>query len=72
MHGSSEDTYNALIAIGPNPDIEAASTAIGNKSWTHINCAGCCEYVDVAVQIGDYEPKQYCRMCIAEAAASLP
>ena len=72
VSGASEDKYNALIALGPNPDITDVVAVIGNEAWTHINCDGCSEYVDTAIQIGEYDPKSYCRVCITEAAASLP
>lgn len=49
----AEDTYNRLVALGDNPVIGAVADIIGNKSWSHLSCAACDEYVNTAVQIGE-------------------
>ena len=62
------DIYNQLCALGTNPSIDAVAEVIGNKSWTHIFCAGCTEYVTVAIELGNYDDtRQYCCDCINRA-----
>jgi hypothetical protein len=67
---SSDDnfqTYRKLRALGDDPSIGEVAKIIGNQSWSHISCAGCPNYVDIAVSIGNYEPRSYCFTCIREA-----
>lgn len=71
VSGSSKDVYDRLIALGENPDIEKVADIIGNKSWSFIHCDGCGENVRRAVSMGEYEPKNYCETCIAEATIIL-
>ena len=66
-YGSSEKKYKTLVDLGPTPDIDAVSSIIGNKSWSYLSCDGCNQYVQTAVSLGEYEPKVYCAVCIAEA-----
>jgi hypothetical protein len=68
---SSEQVYNDLCALGENPDIDKVAEIIGNKSWTHISCDGCPDYVERAISIGEHEPKAYCPTCLREAYAVL-
>lgn len=72
-HGPSKDVYDKLCALGPNPAIDKVAEAIGNKSWSYISCAGCPEYVERAVRIGqDYGTGHvFCATCIQEAHAVL-
>lgn len=62
-----EEVYQRLVALGDNPPIDKVAEIIGNKSWSYISCAGCPEYVERAVAIGEYEPKAYCAICVTEA-----
>ena len=62
-----EQIYRKLVALGDNPPIDKVAEIIGNKSWSYISCAGCPEYVERAVAIGEYEPKAYCAICVTEA-----
>jgi len=71
VSGSSKDTYDRLVALGENPSIADAAKVIGNKSWTYISCNGCNDDVERAVQIGEYEGKTFCQVCVREAAAAL-
>ena len=68
--GSSEDTYKNLLACNDlRHEIDAA---IGNKSWTHLLCDGCNEYVDRAVSISDGDNSTYlCENCLKTALAMI-
>lgn len=66
--GPGNVEYEKLLALGSNPDIAAVAEIIGNKGWSYITCDGCAENVEIAVAIGEYETKSYCRTCITEAA----
>jgi hypothetical protein len=68
--GNPKIIYEKLCALGPAPEVEAAANAIGNKSWSYLSCDGCNDYVLRAVEIGEYEPKIYCKTCIDEASAA--
>jgi hypothetical protein len=70
VKGSSEDVYNKLCALGEVPDVAAVATAIGNKSWSHLTCAGCDDHVTRAIKIrGEYDDGVLlCRACVTEAA----
>ncbi len=65
--GKRHDQWKELDALGDNADIEKVVDIIGNKSWSHVSCDGCSEYVVKAVEIGQYEAKVYCEVCIREA-----
>ena len=69
--GDSELVYNNLCDLGLNPDIKAVADIIGNQSWSYITCDGCSDSVEIAVMLGEYEAKKYCRVCINEAASVL-
>lgn len=47
--GDSKIVHEKLCALGRNPDIAAVDALIGNKSWTHLTCNGCGDYVLRAV-----------------------
>lgn len=69
--GSPEDTYNALCALGPLPDPDAAAKLIGNQSWTHPTCSSCSRSVLVAAEFGDSETTKLCADCLREGDAML-
>ena len=71
IHSSGADIYERLVALGDKPRPDAVAEIIGNKSWSHISCAGCQAEVERAVSIGEYESRAYCPTCIAEAAEIL-
>jgi len=62
-----EEKYQALLALGEQPSLEAVNGIIGSRSWTHLTCDGCSDYVVLAVALGDLEPKTYCSTCLEEA-----
>lgn len=66
-----KNIYEALCALGPNPDIAAVARATGNQSWSYLFCDGCHEYVDRAVEIGEYDPKLLCASCLRGAAQAM-
>jgi hypothetical protein len=68
---TSQQVHDALCELGENPPINKVAEIIGNKAWSYISCDGCPEYVEKAVAIGEYEPKAYCRTCLAEAFAAM-
>lgn len=69
VSGSSKETYEKLCGLGTNPTIEAVDAIISNKSWTHLSCDGCSEYVLAAIELGEYETHTFCFTCIREAMA---
>lgn len=68
-YGDSEVVYNKLCDLGPSPPIMKVVEIIGNKSWTHLTCAGCNEYTDVAAQVG--EDLLICEDCAHDAHTAL-
>lgn len=72
-HGGDdrEAKYKRLCELGSDPDIAKVAEIIGNKSWSYITCDGCGDEGPRAVQIGQYEPKTYCRICLTEALTVL-
>jgi hypothetical protein len=69
--GNSGAIYDKLCALGPKPSAQEVADVIGNKSWSFVACDGCTEYIERAAEIGEYEPKAYCEMCLREALQSL-
>jgi hypothetical protein len=66
--------YHALLKLGASPSPDAVDEAIGNTSWTGIDCDACGKRVERAVMVGqepDYESctATICGDCLAEAAA---
>ena len=70
-HGDAHKIYDRLCDLGPNPNIEKVAEVLGNKSWSHINCGSCGEYVSRVVALGEYDPKMYCPECITKAYEAL-
>lgn len=69
---TSEDIYNNLVALGPEPSPEDVTAVIGNDSWVSIQCNACDNYVDSAVTVGedlDYGSRTavLCKNCLMEA-----
>jgi hypothetical protein len=62
-----EKIYNKLSLLSPDANAETISNTIGNKSWTHLTCESCQDYISVAIGIGEYDKKFYCPTCISEA-----
>ena len=72
-HARMEETYERLLRL----DLETCSAedvnaAIGNNSWTHIDCDGCGQDVGAAVTVGqepDYESSTatLCKSCLLAA-----
>ena len=74
VSGSAEKVYDKLCALGHNPDIEKVAEIIGNKSWSHLTCIGCGEYVVKAVSFGeDYDSRAVllCEPCVNDAAQAM-
>jgi hypothetical protein len=74
VNGPAKNKYDALCALGPNPDIDKVAEIIGNKSWTHLTCNACNDYVVRAVSFGaDYSDREIllCSDCIGQAAMVL-
>jgi hypothetical protein len=74
VDGPAEKKYDKLCALGPNPDIAKVVKVIGNKSWTHLTCNACNDYVVRAVSFGaDYSDREIllCSDCIGQAAMVL-
>ena len=70
--GDKEATYDALLALGANPDPDAVDKAIGNKHWTSCHCDECGKDVEAVIEVGqepDYESStaQLCLTCIYDA-----
>lgn len=73
-NGHAEEIYDALCALGENPDPRAVAEIIGNKSWSFITCQGCNEQVERAVRLGDGHSVGapiLCRACCFEGALAL-
>lgn len=70
----SEETYNTLCALGPNPDIEKVSEAIGNKSWSHLSCGSCGDYAVRTLDFGS-EHSDYgivlCEPCLRDGLSAI-
>ena len=64
-------TYQKLEKLGDKPSPEDVAKAIGNSSWTRINCSECGESVDSAVVLGtiDYDSEYVyaCKNCLTKA-----
>lgn len=69
--GNSGVIYSKLCELGQNPTPQQVADIIGNKSWSFVCCDGCSEYIEKAVEIGEYEPKAYCETCLREALQAL-
>lgn len=70
--GQSEDIYNMLCDLGPNPEPVAVDAIIGNDSWTHPSCTCCGRRIDKAVMIGDKEDNFIlCEPCLEAALIEL-
>lgn len=72
--GGSEEIYNTLCALGPNPDIDAVAKVIGNQGWAHISCSGCGTHVARAVSFGrDYSDDEIlmCQICLQEGLRAI-
>jgi hypothetical protein len=72
---TSTDTLKALDALDLKTcSAEAVNEAIGNPSWTVLNCDECDENVPMVLRIGD-EPghdarwRDLCSACVARAVA---
>lgn len=71
------DTYNELLALGPNPSPNDIDETIGNDSWTSVpRCSECSSRPDCVVEIGeepDYESSTawMCRKCLRAAIEEL-
>ena len=70
-NGDTHKIYDRLCDLGPNPNFERVAEVLGNKTWSHISCENCREYVSRAVALGEYEPKMYCAECITKAYEAL-
>jgi hypothetical protein len=68
---TAKQIHSELCKLGPSPSLDDVANVIGNKSWGHITCDGCNDQVEVVAAIGDYEAKQYCKVCLQEAIAAL-
>lgn len=66
--GGHHDTTRKLAAMPLTATPNELAAVIGNKSWTHLSCAGCRDYADVAVQVGDSDGALLCLDCISEMA----
>lgn len=67
-----ETIYNRLVALGPNPNADDVDNAIGNGSWTWLQCNECGSAVEECVQVGqepDYDSAtaQICIKCMKKA-----
>lgn len=72
--GTGKDIHEKLCALGANPDPDAVAEVIGNKSWAHLQCSGCGQYVRRAVDFTrDYanQPLLLCADCVTQASAAL-
>jgi hypothetical protein len=72
--GGGEKTYNALCALGQNPDIGKVAEVIGNRSWSYLSCSGCGDYVERAADFGsDYSDTQIllCEACLKDGLAAI-
>lgn len=68
----AQKTYEALLALGDCPEVEAVDAVVGNKSWTHIFCDGCATYqretVHFTAGTGDID---ICRLCLVSGLGAL-
>jgi hypothetical protein len=74
VNGPAKNKYDALCALGPNPDIDKVAEIIGNKSWSYLSCSGCNDYVASAVSFGsDYSESEIllCAACVEDAGRAL-
>lgn len=63
--------HEQLVPLGEDPPIDKVAEITGNKSWSYISCDGCRDYVERAVDLGEFEPKSYCATCIAGASQAI-
>ena len=73
VSGPSETIYEKLCALGEGPDVDKIAEIIGNKSWGHLTCSGCNEYVKRAVCFNERsdDPIYLCHICIKDAIRAL-
>ena len=69
----SKDKITDALATLPNEQRTATAIAqiIGNKSWTHVFCAECRQYVDVGISFGSDPEITLCAPCLRGAEAAL-
>jgi hypothetical protein len=68
LSGDSGKVYDKLLAATTADEVDAA---IGNKTWTHLSCDTCGEYVKRAVVIGSYDEKRVCEPCLRGALKAI-
>lgn len=74
-HNDKRDIYQSLCNI-TDVTPENVNEAIGNSSWTMLNCNQCSQEVDCVIELGepeDYESRTVimCHDCLIEAANKL-
>lgn len=72
---SKEQTYNALVILGPNPNADDVDRVIGNTSWTACRCDECDQYFEEVMEVGqdpEYESStaELCEGCVIMALNS--
>lgn len=66
------ETWEALVALGPNPLPCVVNSIIGNSSWTSCKCDECGSHVEAVIEVGeepDYESctAHLCMPCVYKA-----
>lgn len=68
MYGDAERTYAKLLALGATPSPDAVNTAIGNSSWTCLECSKCDQQVEKVFIFEKYDNLIYvCQPCLEAA-----
>lgn len=66
---SSEAIYKDIVEANGNPNLIAK--AIGNTSWSHVQCDCCEQDQDIVVQIGESDIANACQHCLGAALAAI-
>lgn len=59
------EVYAKLLGLGENPNPDDVDAAIGNRSWTALNCGECLGSFDKVVVIGNEH--YLCKDCLKRA-----
>lgn len=62
-----DQVYKELLKLPATVHLDEIDKVIGNTSWTHFTCESCSASVRTVVEIGEYEKRNYCPICVHEA-----
>lgn len=71
--GDMRKIYKKLVALGTHPKPDDVNDAIGNDTWTDIECMACGDAVEkaVVIQLTDDETIEICAKCVKKMQALL-